>query len=214
MGLSSCSETIYNNKDFARKTDFEGKQMAILPAVVMYNGRHPEKSQWYKTEQLEAMRVQQELENFYISQAGKSKRGKYGIVLIPASVLNEKMINNTKKVSWDSLSNAEIMDITGAALILRSKLIRTRIMSKGAALAINAGSSILSGILSNKNVELTTPTLRESELEYSIELVDLKSGLVLSSYTFDPNISDSGKTLIRRANRAMAKKSLVYVKEP
>jgi len=208
MTLSSCSEQIYNNKDFAGDLKLEGKKITILPAVVNYGGRHAERASWFDLELTEGERIHQELERYFLASRGIKKPGKYGVHLVSSSDSIKKILTSGR-----TFSNAQLREITGADIIVRSKLIRTRIISKIAAIALNASSKIISGIFSSKNVEVNTPLIHESEVEYMVETVDLQSGIILSSYQFDPNQSDAGKRLTLKANKAMAKKGLFYLLE-
>lgn len=213
LAISSCSESIHNNLISLNAKALEGKKMAILPPYVIYNGRNPERSPLFEKEHLEAAALQREIQGFYLSAKGRQKPWRQGVILIPNSLLREKMNGLPNTVSLEELSNAQLREMTGADILLRCKLVRTRVMSEGAAKAINAGSFILSGILSKKNVKVSGPILRGTEIEYDMDMVDLSSGKILSTYHFDPNVSDPGKNLTRKANRAMAKKGMVYVRE-
>ncbi|RZM30595.1 MAG: hypothetical protein EOO88_00080 [Pedobacter sp.] len=213
LATSSCSEDIYNNKTGLTGKELDGKKMAILPPQVIYDGRNVERSPLFKREHLEAEAIQREIQNFYLTEKGRNRPWRQGVILMPNSVLAARLKLARKNIPLWELSNTQLREITGADIVLRCKLVRTRIMSKGAATAINIGSSIISGMLSKKNVEVTGPVIRGKELEYQLELIDLNSGQLLSSYYFDPNLSDAGKKLTRKANRAMVRQGVLFVRE-
>jgi len=211
--LLSCSKKVYNNNAYLSSHDLKGKKLAVLPAEVYYTGIPASKGDTYKEEQTTSLEIQSALEQAYLMHTNthSAKKYQHHVEMINANTVNERIkaaipdLRTAWKMAPDSLGR-----LSGADLVLKVRLIRTRYMSDGLAHGINTGKAIFDAIVNtNTNGLSFTPGVKASSVRYEVSLIDARTGILISSAANEQE-KDSNGDSIEKINKLMAEKAAVY----
>ncbi|WP_448702266.1 hypothetical protein ACFGVR_07995 [Mucilaginibacter sp. AW1-3] len=212
--LLSCSKKVYNNNAYLSSHDLSGKKLAVLPVEVYYTGIPSSKGDTYTEEQATSLETQSALEQAYLmyTNSHSAKKFQHHVEMINTNVVNDRIkaavsdLRKAWKMAPDSLGR-----LSGADLVLKVRVVRTRYMSEGLANGINTGKAIFDAVVNtSSNGGLSfTPGVKAYSVHYEVSLIDAKTGVLLSSVANEQDKDRNGDS-IEKINKLMAEKAAVF----
>lgn len=174
--LGSCSSDIYKDKSFFSKNNLSGQTLAILPVEVSFTGNLPKNWDADRVEREERERSLQYQEGIYedllFNASAKSRSRKAEVTVLDVRAVNQKLREHGISLKESSrISTAELAEVLGADMIIRSRVDNVRYMSKAAATGINVGASILEGMVnkgSTTGIYAPRAVSGESDMDISL----------------------------------------------
>ncbi len=211
--LFSCSKKVYNNDAYLSSHDLNGKKLAVLPVEVYYTGIPASKGDTYTEEQASSLEAQSALEQAYLMHTANhgAKKYQHHVEMINSNQVNDRIktavpdLRSAWKMAPDSLGR-----LSGADLVLKVRMVRTRYMSEGLAHGINTGKAIFDAVVNTSTNGLSfTPGVKAYSVRYEVSLIDAKTGVLLSSAVNEQEKDRNGDS-IKKINELMAEKAAVY----
>lgn len=220
VALQACSSQVYNNKEYVKANNLNGKKIAILPVEVEFTGRLPKgANSVYATEEQESASIQNLIYSQYLYKSSQNKN-RVPVELINVDQVNSRLRDNgidTRK-SW-SMNPDSLGKLVGADMVLKIRVRKNRIMSDAAAFGIDMAGNIIDNLLTKNSNNASGVTPAGSTKTYNINLEatlsDVNSNVVITKFSRqgDASWSNSPENVVKSTGRKIVRKGVVYAQQ-